>query len=77
MPKSHSVAEYIDDIVMDYEDDFADQGATLMTNIFNHAMELTKLIVENNSNIKSADKVYKTYQRSVGEVMKTLEHFGK
>ncbi|WP_440617811.1 hypothetical protein [Cysteiniphilum sp. 6C5] len=77
MPKNYNVAEYIDDMVMDYDDDFPDQGATLMANIFNHAMELTKLIVENDSNIKSADKIYKTYQRSVGEVMKTLEHFGK
>ena len=77
MPKNHDVAEYIDDIVMDYEDDFANQGASLMANIFNHAIELTKLIVENDTNVKSADQIYKTYQRSVGEVMKTLEHFGK
>ena len=69
------MTEYVNELMDEYSEDES-SVSTMMSSIFNHTIELTKLIVENDKSMTSQKQIYKAYRESFAEVLKMMQKMG-
>lgn len=69
------VSEYVNEL-MDEHHQETEGVTTMFDNIFNHAIELTTLVIENDDSMTSQKQIYKAYRESFEEVLKMVQRMG-